>query len=142
MRIGIRVGGIGREEYRSHDRFEFDLDARLLAGLLDDRLRLLARRVDGSLEDELQRLAVLGANAVATLFPAGSFQDLVGFLDVEFEFGLFRPVTFRVVQEVGRGDRGAAIDELLDRTAIDQEVDGLANCRIAGIAGRPKPVPR
>ena len=37
----------------------------------------------------------------------------------------------RVVEEVRGGGAGAAVDELLDRGAIDQEVDGLAHRRVA-----------
>ena len=131
MRVGVGVGGVGRKKHRSHHRLQLDVDARLLAGLLDDRLRLLPGRINGGLEHELQRFAVLGANAVGALFPAGRLENRVGFLDVEFEFGIFRPETFRIVEEVCRGDTGAAIDEFLDRGAIDQQADCLAHRRVA-----------
>src|SRR5229473_805359 len=129
MRVGVGVGGVGGEKHRCHDRLQLDIDARLLARLLDDGLRLLPGRVDRGLEHELQRLAVLGANAVGALLPAGGLENLVGLLDVEFEFGIFRPDAFRAVQEVCGGATGAAVDEFLDRGAIDQQVEGLAHRR-------------
>src|SRR6202022_209066 len=112
-------------------RLQPGLDARLLARLLDDGLRLLPGRIDRGLVRELQRFAVLGANAVRALLPAGGLENRVGFLDVEFELGVFRPDALRGVQEVCGGGSGAAVDEFLDRGAIDQEVEGLANRRVA-----------
>ena len=88
MRVGVGIGGVGGEEHRSHHRFQFDVNARLLARLLDDGLGLLPRRIDRGLEYELQRLAVLGADAVAALVQPGTLEDLVGLVDIEFEFGI------------------------------------------------------
>ncbi len=90
LRIGIGVGDVGREEHRRGHRLELELDAGLLAGLLDDRLGLLPRRVDRCLKHELQLLAVLGADAVRSFLPAGGLEDLVGLVDVELPLRVLR----------------------------------------------------
>ena len=64
--------------------------------------RLLARRVDRGLEDELELLAVLRADAVGAALPAGGFQDPVRLVDVEFPLRVRRPKLLRVVEEVAR----------------------------------------
>ena len=90
FRVGVGVADVRREEYRCRDRFELDLDAGLLAGLLDDGLRLLTRRIGRGLEDEFELLAVLLADAVRALGPAGLVEDLVRLVDVELVFQLRR----------------------------------------------------
>ena len=82
VRVGVGVGDVGREEHRRHHRLDLDLDAGLLAGLLDDRLGLLARLVDRGLVDELQLLAVLLADAVGTLLPAGLVEQGVRLVEL------------------------------------------------------------
>jgi len=53
-------------------RLQFDLDARLLARLLDDGLRLLPGRIDSRSGTRTSALCLLGANAVRALFPAAA----------------------------------------------------------------------
>ena len=77
LHVGIELGvgvGIATSDEKNTDAvtdFSSSVDAGLLAGLLDDRLGLLARRVDRGLEDELELLAVLRADAVGAALPAG-----------------------------------------------------------------------
>ena len=74
--VGVGVGDVRGEEHRSGDRLDLDLDAGLLAGLLDDLLGLLTRRVDRGLVQQLQLLAVLFPDAVSAGLPAGLIQQL------------------------------------------------------------------
>ncbi len=85
LRVGVRIGHVGREEDRGRHRLQFDVDAGFLGGLLDDRLRLLARLVDRGLIDELQLLAVLGTNAIGPLLPAGLLENVVRLVDIELD---------------------------------------------------------
>src|SRR5216683_3051894 len=142
VRIGVGVGDIRREEHRRRHRLDLDVDASLLAGLLDDRLVLLARLVDRGLIDELQLLAILGADAVGAFRPAGLVQDVVGLVDVELVLGVLGAETLRVVDEVRRRHAGAAIDELLDRVLVDQDRQrlahrGIAEGRMLSLEARP-----
>src|SRR5581483_8547189 len=91
----------------------------------------LARLVDRGLVDELEFLAVLLANAVGALVPAGLVEDLVRLVDVEFVFGRLGGKALRVVDEVRRGETGPAVDEFLDRILVDQQGKRLTNRRIA-----------
>ena len=121
LRVGVGIGDVGGEEHRRRHRLQLDVDAGLLAGLLDDRLGLLARLVDRGLVDELQLLAVLLADAVGALLPARLLEDVVGLVDVELELGVLGAEALRIVDEVRRGDAGAAVDVLLDRILVDQQ---------------------
>ena len=77
LRVGVGVGDVGREEHRGRHRFQLEVDAGLLAGLLDDRLLLLARAVDRRLVDELQLLAAFSRTPSAPFFqPAASSRAL------------------------------------------------------------------
>ena len=130
LRVGVGVGDVGGEEHRRRDRLQLQVDAGLLAGLLDDCLGLLARRVDRGLVDELQLLAVLRADAVGAALPAAGVEDLVRLVDVELPLHVLRAEPLRVVEEVRRGDAGAAVDVLLHRLAVDQQVERLAHRRV------------
>ena len=121
LRVGVGVGDVRREEHRRRHRLQLEVDAGLLAGLLDDRLGLLARRVDRGLVDELQLLAVLRPDAVRPLLPAGLLEQLVRLVDVELPLHRLRPEALRVVEEVRRRDAGAAVDVILHRLAVDQQ---------------------
>ena len=101
------------------------------AGLLDDRLRLLARLVDRGLVEEFELLAVLLADAVGALLPARLLQDVDRLVDVELVLRVLGAEAFRIVDEVGRGAAGAAVDVLLDRIPVDQQRQRLAHRRIA-----------
>src|SRR5262249_3817259 len=105
--------------------------AGLLAGLLYDRLGLLARRSDRGLEDELQLLAVLGADAVGSALPAGLLQQPVGLIDVELPFRVLRAKTLRIVEEISDRDRGAPVVGSFDRSASDEQAERLPDGRIA-----------
>ena len=115
LAVGVGIGDVGGEVDGRRDRLDLDVDAGLLGGLLDDRLRLLAGRVDGGLVDELQLLAVLRPDAVAALLPAGILEQLLGLGDVEFELGVLGGDVVGPVQDVRRRPARAAVDELLDR---------------------------
>ncbi len=128
--VGVGVGHVGREEHRGSDRLQLEVDAGALAGLLDDLLRLLARRVDRGLEDVFELLAILFTDAVGAALVAGVVQDLVRLVDVELVFELGRLELGGRVDEARRRGAAAAIDELLDRVAVDQQVDRLAHLRI------------
>src|SRR5262249_50215845 len=104
-------------------RLELDLEAGLLAGLLDDHLGLLARRIDRGLEDKLQLPAVLRPDTVGALPPASLLQNPARLLDVEFPLGALGAVAARVVEEVAGGNGGTAIDVILDGLAVDQHAD-------------------
>src|SRR6516164_10420864 len=110
MPVGVGVAGSRGKRHRRRHRFQFHLDPGLLAGLLDDRLGFLARRVDRSLEYELQLLAVLGADAVRATPPSGLVQPLVRLVDVELPHGVFRNKAWGIVDEITGRDPGAAID--------------------------------
>ena len=84
---------------------------------------LLSGLVDRGLVDEVQLLAVLLANAVGAALPAGVVEDLVGLVDVEFKPGGLRAEARRIVEEVPGRDSRTAIDEFLDRSAVDQQVE-------------------
>src|SRR5437867_7609881 len=74
-------GGVGalaaREERAPDDGLQLDLDAELRPAVLHDVLFLLAQGVHGRLVDDAHLLAVLGADAVGTLDPAGVILQLV-----------------------------------------------------------------
>ena len=149
LRVGVGIGDVGGEEHRCRDRLELHVDAGLLAGLLDDRLVLLPRRIDGRLEDELELLAVLGPDAVGPLLPAGSLQDLVRLLDVELPLRVLRAEALGVVEEVAGGDAGAAVDAgpppTCDRPACPSacRTAGIGQQRMLGLeAGRARRRPR
>src|SRR6516162_2941695 len=130
MPVGVRIRGVGGKINRRRYRFELHLDARLLAGLLDDRLGFLARRVDRSLKDKLQFLADLGANAIWTAFPAGLLQQLVRLFDIKFPLRVLRCEAGRVIYEISRRDPSTPVDVLLYRSTINEQFHGLPNCRI------------
>src|SRR5688572_19665582 len=123
----IGVAGVGGEEHRGGDRLELQVEAGLAAGLLDDRLRLLARGVGGGLEEELQLAPILAADAVGSPLPSRRLERAVRLVDVELPRGALRAESRRLVEEVG-GDLGrASVDVLLDRLAVDGEREGLAH---------------
>ena len=93
---------------------KLDVDAGALGRLLDDRLILLPRLVDRGLVDQLQLLAVLGADAVGALGPAGLVEEGVGLIDVELVLGGLGAEALRVVEEIRRRNAGAAVDVCLD----------------------------
>src|SRR5262249_22843061 len=74
--------------------------------------------------------AVLGANAVATALPSRGVENLIGAVDVEFPLRVLRLDTRRRVEEVRGGDARPAVDLLLDRSPVDQEVERLAHGRV------------
>src|SRR5437867_3614219 len=127
VRIRVGIGWIGGEEDGGDDGLDLDLDPGLCARLLDDRLRLLAERVDRGLVDQLELLAGLGAHAVGTALPAGGVEELVGLVDVELPPGVLRGKARRPVEVVGGDDAGASVDMLLDGAAVDEQVQGLAH---------------
>src|SRR5205823_8075921 len=127
----IGICHIGGEIDRRRHRLQLNIDTRFLAGLLYDRLGLLARGVDRSLEYELQLFAVLGADAVGAALPASLFQQLIGFVDIELPFCLLRDEALRIVEEVCGCDPGAPVYVLLDRGTIDEQAERLPDCRIA-----------
>ncbi len=130
MRIGVRIGRVGGEEHRGHDRLQLQLDAGARARLLDDGLGFLARGVDRRLVDEPQPLAVLRADAVAAATPAGGVEDPIGALDVELPAGVLRVEARGRVEEIGRRLSPATVDLLLDRPAVDEHVQRGAHGRI------------
>jgi hypothetical protein len=89
LRVGVGVRYVGREEYRRHDRLQLEVDARLLARLLDDLLGLLPRLVDRGLEVEPELLAVLGANAVRAALPPRRIENAFAFSTLNSYFMLF-----------------------------------------------------
>src|SRR4051794_10468300 len=97
FRVSIRIRDVGRKIHRCRHRLELYFDTRLLTGLFDDRLSLLPRRVDRALEDELQLLAVLDADAIRAALPTGFVQHLVGLVDTELPFRVLRSEARRVV---------------------------------------------
>ena len=99
--VGVGIGDVGGEEHRGDHRFQLDVDAGLLAGLLDDGLGLLARAVDRGLVQELQLLAVLLADAVRADLPAGVLQQLGRLLDAEFPGRVLRDELLGAVEEIG-----------------------------------------
>ena len=105
VRIGVQVGDVRREEHRRGDRLDLDRDAGLLAGLLDDLLGLLARRIDRGLIDRVQLHAVLFPHAVGARLPAGVVQQLDRLVDVELVVGVLRDELVGRVDEVGGVDR-------------------------------------
>ena len=124
------LAGSEREEHRRHDRLQLHLDAGLGRRLLDDGLGLLARRVDRGLVDHLEPLAVLGADAVGAPLPARRVEDLVGLVDVELPLACSSSGTATgAFRKLAVAWPGAAVDLLLDRAAVDQEVQRLADGR-------------
>src|SRR5207244_1106387 len=83
------------------------------------------------LEDELQLLAVLGADTVRTARPAGLIEQLVGLLDVELPLRVLRHKARRVVDEVAGGDPSAPVDVRLHRGAVDEQRNRLADSWVA-----------
>jgi len=67
------------------DRFQLHVDPGSLTCLLDNGLCLLAWAVDRGLEEQLQLLSVLFADAVGPRFPAGLIQQLGCLFDVELQ---------------------------------------------------------
>src|SRR5439155_1573466 len=128
--VRVRIGRVRREVHGWRHRLDVHVDARLRARLLDDLLVLLAGRVDGRLVDELQLLAVLGADAVGAALPSRGLENLAGPVDVEFPLRGLRLDARRSVEEVGGGDAGPAVDLLLDRAPVDQEIQRLADGEI------------
>ena len=99
--VGVGIGDVGGEEHRGDHRFQLDVDAGLLAGLLDDGLGLLARAIDRGLVQELQLLAVLLADAIRADLPAGVLQQLGRLLDAEFPGRVLRDELLGAVEEIG-----------------------------------------
>ncbi len=71
---GIRARRVTAEEDRSADIAQFGSDADLRPHVLHQFLRGLANRVCGRLVKEGKFHAILGANAIGTLHPAGIVQ--------------------------------------------------------------------
>ena len=145
MEVGVRVRRVGGEVGRADDRLELDLDPRPRHRRLDDRLDVLARGVDGGLEDQLQALAVLRPHPVRPALPAGAVEDLVGLLDVELPAGGLRLEAGRRVEEVGGGLALAAVDLLLDGGPVGQERErgadgGVGEDRMGRLQARSLPV--
>ena len=145
MRIGVRVGDVGREIDRCDHRLQFQVDARLLARLLENLLGLLPRLVDRRLEDVFQRLAVLGPDPIRTRLPTRLVQHRDRFLDAELVVHVGRIIRFRHVDEVRRRDAPAAVDVFLHRVTLEQVVERLAHRRVGqrrmlGLHARPLPV--
>src|SRR5215469_6912669 len=124
---GIRICRIGREIDRRRHRLELNIDPGLLAGLLDDRLSFLARRIDRSLENEFELFAVLGGDAVGAALPAGLIQQLVRLVDIELPFGVLRNKPLRVVEKIAGRGPGTPIDVRFDRGAIDKQAKGQSD---------------
>src|SRR5262249_13855842 len=137
LRVGVGVADIGGEIHRRRDGFYLDLDPGLLAGLLDDLLGLLARRVDRGLIDELDPDAARFPGAVRTGLPARLFELRFGLGDCELERGVFGYERLRIVDDVGGRPRGAAVDIIFDRSAIYEEVERLPHRRVGetGVGG-------
>jgi hypothetical protein len=127
----IGICDVGGEVHRRRHRLQLHLDPRLLAGLLDNRLGFLARRVDRGLEYELQSLAVLRPDAVGTALPTGPLQHSVRLFNIELPFRVLRDKPPGGIDEISRGGRGAAINVRLHRGPIDEQSKRLADSGIA-----------
>ena len=130
LAVGVGVGEVGGEEHRRRHRLQLEVDARLLRRLLDDRLLLLPGGVDRRLVDELHLLAALLADAVGAPLPAGGVEDGVGLVDVELPLRVRRAEARRVVHEVGGGEAGAAVDEVLHALLVAEQGHRLAHLRV------------
>src|SRR5262249_50557441 len=115
----------------SRYRFELHVDACFLAGLLDNRLGLLARRIDRGLKDELQPLAILAADAIGSALPARSIEQLAGLVDIELPVGIFGNEALRRIDVISRRSSAAPVNMGLHRGAVDEETQRLADRRIA-----------
>lgn len=80
-RIGI--GRVRRKQHRRSNRFELELDSRFLASLLNNRLGLLARRVDRSLKQQLQFLPIPCPYPVGSSDPSSQIENLDRFFNGE-----------------------------------------------------------
>ena len=99
--------------------------------MLDDRLGLLAWRVDRGLKHQLQFLPVLRTDAVPSALPAGLVQQLVCLGDIELPRRVLRDEALRVVDEVSGCAAGAPVDMRLHRSAIDEQTECPAHSGIA-----------
>src|SRR6202011_1151453 len=93
------------------------------------------------LVDEAQLLAVLGADAVRSTLPAGRVENLIGFLDVEFPFGVLGAVLLGIVEKIAGGDAGSTVDVVLHRLTVDQQRErlphsGVGQDRMLGLGAR------
>jgi hypothetical protein len=70
----------------------------------------------------------------APALPARGVQDLVGLVDVELELQVVAAEARRVVQEVGRGHAGAAVDEVL--TLLRSTSRAIASRTALSLEGR------
>ena len=82
------------------------------------------------LEHHLQAFAIAHADTVGAPRPAARVEQLIGLVDAELPARILRPEALRRADEIGRDLPGAAEDLLLDSAAVDQEGEGVANCRI------------
>jgi hypothetical protein len=128
------------------DLAQLGAKADLIQRLLDDRLLLLAHRVDRGDEGDAQLDAVLGTD-VALHRPTGLLQDPLRFLDVELPGGVGRLHCRDTGQDVGsrRLELLAGVELLGDDVALHGEVERLADgfvahCRVNGAELGPFPV--
>src|SRR5712691_1348108 len=108
------IGLIRGEEDGSDDGFELHVDTGLGGRLLDDGLRLLARRIDRRLEEQLEPPAISRADAVGPALPARGVQDLIGAIDAELRPQILRLESTRQVEEIGGELPEPPVDLLLD----------------------------
>ncbi len=122
----IRIAWIAGEEDASIDRFDLRLDADLFPVLFDNILRLLADRIDGRLEEQMQAHAVLLAHAVGAARPASLVEQLTGAVGVVLAGVEARRILrdqrrWRGQQVAGRHANDARSVQLIsDRVAIDR----------------------
>jgi hypothetical protein len=107
----------------------FDAGAR--AGLLHDRLRLLADGVRARLEEQLETPVLLDADAVGAATPAGCLQGLLRVGGIERPAEVGRDDGRGPVQDVPGGAAETPVDLRGDRRAVDQESERPADERVA-----------
>ncbi len=120
------------EEDGGVDLAQLGAEPDLIQRLLDDRLLLLADRVDRGDEGDVQLDAVLGAD-VALHRPPGLVQDPLRLLDVELPGGVGRFHRRDAGQDVGgrRLELLAGVELLRDDVALHGEVERLADGLVA-----------
>src|SRR5215471_8043788 len=119
MGVCIGIARIAGEKDVRGDHLQLDPDADALQGLLNDGLRLLPDRVGCGLEHDLHAAAVLVAHAVAPPPPAGFFQQLRGFVEIEFPAGVRGLKLLRGVEVVAGGLAGRTVELFGDGAPID-----------------------
>ncbi len=133
LAVGVRAVGIAAEEDRSVDVAQLGLHADLRPPLLDQGLGLLAHRVGGGLVENLQRDAVLLADAVAVrVHDAGVVQELVGAIDIlgQAPVVVGRSVGRRRGQHVAGRATGKAVELLGDGVAVNGHGEGLDHVQV------------